>query len=158
MVWNEQTELYINNLLEKCKQNQWIHSTSEHYYYKRNITYTIMSLFLTSLAGTITFITSENQDNYHTNVVMGSVLYLSTILTGVQKLLNYDTLYIQHNTVLKKYLELEQYIQQQLLLDSEQRKSGVEIQNEISLKLKDIFDEIPMIPSSITSEFENRIR
>ena len=34
MVWNKQTEEYINNLLDKAQQHQWIHTTSEKYFSK----------------------------------------------------------------------------------------------------------------------------
>jgi len=156
MVWNNQTEQYIKALLEKCQQHQWIHAQSEHYYSKRNTIYTCVALSLTSLTGTLTFATSNNRDNFNINIIMGSVLYVSTVITGFQKFMNYETLTVKHKTIYGKYSELERYVQGQLLLDSELRKDANELQSEISEKLKEITDNMPIVPHSITVEFEKR--
>ena len=158
MVWNKQTEEYINNLLDKAQQHQWIHTTSEKYFSKRNNIFTIVSLSLTSLTGTLTFITSNNKDNFHANLVIGSILYVSTVLTGIQKFMNYETLAEKHKNLYKKYMELENYIQNQLLLDEEEREDAKIFQTEISTKLKEIVDDLPMIPNHITKEFEEKRR
>ena len=154
MVWNNQTEVYVKNLLAKCKQNQWVHASCERYYSKRNNIYTLASLSLTSLTGTLTFITSQNTENFHMNLVMGSLLYVTTLLTGVQTFMDYNSLAVQHKTVYKQYIDLEQHIQNQLLLNKSQRDDSPHV--EMFTKMKEIIDNMPPIPGSISKEFGDK--
>ncbi len=156
MVWNEQTEEYMKGLIIKAQDNQWLHTESSNWYSKRNTIYTITSLGLTSLTGTLTLITSDFQDNFYLNICMGVILFSSVFLTSVQKMMDIETLSFQHKKLMGQYVLLEQRIQSQLLLNPDEREEVKSLHLELTKAFTEIIKNLPNVPSTLRNKFEKR--
>lgn len=154
MSWTQQAEDYLDEMIKKCQKQQQLHYLSEKHYTNRNILLTILILSLTNLTGTLTLVTSNNPNNFEINIAMGIVLYISSLLTAVQKFVNFDTLSVRHKEVFKKYTALEQYIFSQKLKDKEHRKELSDFQDELTNQIKEITDSLPAYPTSVMKLIE----
>ena len=138
-------EVYLTNMLDRSKKLQALHNNCFNYYNKRNLIIVITNLGITGITGTITLMTSEIQNNFNINIVLGITLYLNSLLIGLGKLLDYHTLSIKHKTIHKKYMTLQNYVEKQLTNPENEEL----IHSFISNILTEISEDLPIIPNSL---------
>lgn len=143
--WNEKIEKTIYTLGAKCGAYRILHDESSSYYQKLDKILSIISISLSTVAGTTIF----SFDTKDLRVVEGIIVYLTGVLTSIKQFLNYIKLSEKHRTYSIRFSGLYRDIHTQLCLEKKDRIDGIEYLHFVNTEIDNLLFTNPPIPSRI---------
>ena len=146
----------LNIWYHKAHEMEKLHCEAYHYYNNNDAFITIPTIIISSIAGSINFISvgfcNKNYNIYY-SLVAGCLNVLATIMASIKQYFSWNSKYYKHNATSIAYLKVKNLIEIQLSL----HKLGLNIPYEkmipeIGSLITKIDNEAPPLPSHIASK------
>ena len=124
-IWTDECEELLAEWSEKATCFRWLHSRSEKLYRRRNYSFTIPVIILSTLTGTANFAMDSFVPEEHKQVAMacvGGVNIFAGILSTLQNFLRYAELMESHRLSEVQWSKFSRNISVELALDPRRRK------------------------------------
>jgi hypothetical protein len=133
--WNRNIDIYLIKKSEYAKHKAEVSKYYSHYYEKLKYIFSASSLILTILLSPIS-IALQNNWSYLTSIL----ILISACLNGIGAIFKFEYKHTQFVTVHKKYTELSNFIDCQLILEAKYRMEVNMLLMEINFMTKEISD------------------
>lgn len=180
--WNEQQEQLLITWAEKSSGYSWLHSKSMNYYRHKNLYISIPAAILSYVAGTVSLIFSNNNENSNYDVsntestslnvqekykdndkynkykylCIGFAGIISGILSNFQEVFKYKELSEQHRISSLQHLTFFRDISTELSLHPKNRHDPVDYIKTKKIEYGKLLEQSPIIPQSIIKKFEKK--
>jgi hypothetical protein len=107
----------LRSWFNKADALEKLHREASYYYSKKDSYITIPIIIISSLAGSISFISiSSTENNYVLPLLSGSLNICATIMSSTKEYFGWNKKYYDHNNAASAYLKLKNLIEIQLAL------------------------------------------
>ena len=149
----------LNIWYHKANEMEKLHNEAYHYYKNNDAFITIPTIIISSIAGSINFVSvgfCSKEKNMYYSLAAGCLNILATIMGTIKQYFSWSSKYYKHNATSIAYLKVKNLIEIQLSL----HKFGLnmpyeQIIPEIGKIITKIDDEAPPLPSHISSKVSN---
>lgn len=146
----------LNIWYHKAQEMEKLHCEAYHYYNNNDAFITIPTIIISSIAGSINFVSvgfCNEKYNIYYNLVAGCLNVLATIMASIKQYFSWNSKYYKHNATSIAYLKIKNLIEIQLSL----HKLGLNVPYEkmipeIGSLITKIDNEAPPLPSHIASK------
>jgi hypothetical protein len=152
--WSKRIEEVIIKIATKAAAYKYLHDESCNLYYRLNLIFSILIIFLITATGTITLIILD--DNITIRYLNGIILFLTSVLTSIKEFINFTKLSQQHKLYSIRFSNLYHHIQRQLLTDVENRQNGRDYLGWINNEFDSLLLTNPVLPSYINKKMRLR--
>lgn len=155
--WTPEQEELLAEWAEKASGYRWLHSRSEKLYRKRNYTFTIPVIILSTLTGTANFAMDSFVPEEHKQVAMacvGGVNIFAGILSTLQNFLRYAELMEGHRVSEVSWSKFSREISVELALNPKMRKPAVDFLNVCRAEYDRLIEQSPTIDDSIIIQYK----
>jgi hypothetical protein len=159
--WTPEQEELLAEWAEKASGYRWLHSRSEKLYRKRNYTFTIPVIILSTLTGTANFAMDSFVPEEHKQVAMacvGGVNIFAGILSTLQNFLRYAELMEGHRVSEVSWSKFSREISVELALNPKMRKPAVDFLNVCRAEYDRLIEQSPTIDDSIIIQYKKTFK
>jgi ligand-binding sensor protein len=159
--WTREQEELLASWSEKATCYRWLHSRSEKLYRRRNYTFTIPVIILSTLTGTAnfamdSFVPPENKKT--AMAAVGGVNIFAGILSTLQNFLRYAELMESHRLSELQWSKFARNIQVELALEPKRRKSAHDFLKISRAEYDRLIEQSPSIDDSIIQQFKHAFK
>ena len=155
--WTLAQEELLAEWSEKATCFRWLHSRSEKLYRRRNYSFTIPVIILSTLTGTANFAMDSFVPEEHKQVAMacvGGVNIFAGILSTLQNFLRYAELMESHRLSEVQWSKFSRNISVELALDPRRRKPANDFLKICRAEYDRLIESSPTIDDSIIKQFK----
>ena len=155
--WTKEQEELLAEWSEKATCYRWLHSRSEKLYRKRNYTFTIPVIILSTLTGTANFAMDSFVPEEHKQTAMaavGSVNIFAGILSTLQNFLRYAELMEAHRQSEVLWSKFGRNIAIELTLEPKRRKNADDFLKTCRQEYDQLIESSPTIDDPIIYQFK----
>ena len=155
--WTPEQEGLLAEWAEKASGYRWLHSRSEKLYRKRNYTFTIPVIILSTLTGTANFAMDSFVPEENKQVAMacvGGVNIFAGILSTLQNFLRYAELMEGHRVSEVSWSKFNREISVELALNPQMRKPAGDFLNVSRAEYDRLIEQSPTIDDSIIAQYK----
>lgn len=158
-VWTEEQEKLLASWSEKASGYRWLHMRSEKLYRKRNYSFTIPVIILSTLTGTANFAMDSFVPEENKQVAMacvGGVNIFAGILSTLQNFLRYAELMEGHRVAEVSWSKFSREISVELALEPDMRKPAFDFLTVCRAEFDRLIEQSPTIDDSIISQYNSK--
>ena len=140
---------------EKATCYRWLHSRSEKSYRRKNYSFTIPVIILSTLTGTANFAMDSFVPQEHKKTAMaavGGVNILAGIISTLQNFLRYAELMESHRSISVSWSKFSRNITVELALDTKRRKHAGDFLKICRAEFDRLIEQAPSVDDSIIKE------
>jgi len=155
-VWTEEQENLLASWSEKASGYRWLHMRSEKLYRKRNYSFTIPVIILSTLTGTANFAMDSFVPEQHKQIAMacvGGVNIFAGILSTLQNFLRYAELMEGHRVAEVSWSKFSREISVELALEPKMRKPAFDFLTVCRAEYDRLIEQSPTIDDSIIAQY-----
>ena len=155
--WTTEQEELMAEWAEKAAGYRWLHSRSEKLYRKRNYTFTIPVIILSTLTGTANFAMDSFVPEENKQIAMacvGGVNIFAGILSTLQNFLRYAELMEGHRGSEVSWSKFNREISVELALNPTMRKPATDFLNVCRAEFDRLIEQSPTIDDSIIKQYK----
>ena len=155
--WTKEQEELMAEWAEKAAGYRWLHSRSEKLYRKRNYTFTIPVIILSTLTGTANFAMDSFIPEENKQIAMacvGGVNIFAGILSTLQNFLRYAELMEGHRGSEVSWSKFNREISVELALNPKMRKPATDFLNVCRAEFDRLIEQSPTIDDSIIKQYK----
>ena len=159
--WTSAQEELLAEWSEKATCFRWLHSRSEKSYRKKNYSYTIPVIILSTLTGTANFAMDSFVPGEYKQIAMacvGGVNIFAGILSTLQNFLRYAELMESHRSCEVQWSKFGRNIAVELALDPVRRKPADDFLKICRAEYDRLIEQSPPIDDSILKQFKNTFK
>ena len=159
--WTTEQEELLAEWSEKATCYRWLHSRSEKLYRKRNYTFTIPVIILSTLTGTANFAMDSFVPEEHKQIAMaavGSVNIFAGILSTLQNFLRYAELMEAHRQSEVSWAKFGRNIAIELTLEPKRRKGADDFLKTSRQEYDQLIESSPTIDDPIINQFKKTFK
>ena len=159
--WTLAQEELLAEWSEKATCFRWLHSRSEKLYRRRNYSFTIPVIILSTLTGTANFAMDSFVPDEHKQVAMacvGGVNIFAGILSTLQNFLRYAELMESHRLSEVHWSKFSRNISVELALDPRRRKPANDFLKICRAEYDRLIESSPTIDDSIINQFKKNFK
>ena len=159
--WTLAQEELLAEWSEKATCFRWLHSRSEKLYRRRNYSFTIPVIILSTLTGTANFAMDSFVPEEHKQVAMacvGGVNIFAGILSTLQNFLRYAELMESHRLSEVQWSKFSRNISVELALDPRRRKPANDFLKVCRAEYDRLIESSPTIDDSIINQFKKNFK
>ena len=159
--WTLAQEELLAEWSEKATCFRWLHSRSEKLYRRRNYSFTIPVIILSTLTGTANFAMDSFVPDEHKQVAMacvGGVNIFAGILSTLQNFLRYAELMESHRLSEVQWSKFSRNISVELALDPRRRKPANDFLKVCRAEYDRLIESSPTIDDSIINQFKKNFK
>ena len=158
-IWTEEQERLLASWSEKASGYRWLHMRSEKLYRKRNYSFTIPVIILSTLTGTANFAMDSFVPEENKQVAMacvGGVNIFAGILSTLQNFLRYAELMEGHRVAEVSWSKFSREISVELALEPDMRKPAFDFLTVCRSEFDRLIEQSPTIDDSIISQYNSK--
>lgn len=159
--WTKEQEELLAEWSEKAAGYRWLHTRSEKLYRKRNYSFTIPVIILSTLTGTANFAMDSFVPEENKQLAMacvGGVNIFAGILSTLQNFLRYAELMEGHRVAEVSWSKFSREISVELALEPNMRKPAFEFLNVCRAEYDRLIEQSPSIDDSIIAQYNNKFK
>jgi len=159
--WTPEQEELLAEWAEKASGYRWLHSRSEKLYRKRNYTFTIPVIILSTLTGTANFAMDSFVPEENKQLAMacvGGVNIFAGILSTLQNFLRYAELMEGHRVSEVSWSKFNREISVELALNPKMRKPAGDFLNVCRAEFDRLIEQSPTIDDSIINQYKKSFK
>jgi hypothetical protein len=159
--WTKEQEELLAEWSEKAAGYRWLHTRSEKLYRKRNYSFTIPVIILSTLTGTANFAMDSFVPEENKQLAMacvGGVNIFAGILSTLQNFLRYAELMEGHRVAEVSWSKFSREISVELALEPSMRKPAFEFLNVCRAEYDRLIEQSPTIDDSIISQYNKKFK
>jgi hypothetical protein len=159
--WTREQEELLAEWSEKATCYRWLHGRAEKSYRRRNYTFTIPVIILSTLTGTANFAMDSFVPEEHKQIAMaavGSVNIFAGILSTLQNFLRYAELMESHRLSEVQWSKFGRNIEVELALDPKRRKSAHDFMKICRAEYDRLIEQSPTIDDDIIKQFKRNFK
>lgn len=159
--WTPEQEELLAEWAEKASGYRWLHSRSEKLYRKRNYTFTIPVIILSTLTGTANFAMDSFVPEENKQIAMacvGGVNIFAGILSTLQNFLRYAELMEGHRVSEVSWSKFNREISVELALNPKMRKPAGDFLNVCRAEFDRLIEQSPTIDDSIINQYKRTFK
>ena len=159
--WTREQEELLAEWAEKASGYRWLHSRSEKLYRKRNYTFTIPVIILSTLTGTANFAMDSFVPEEYKQIAMasvGGVNIFAGILSTLQNFLRYAELMEGHRGSEVSWSKFNREISVELALNPNMRKPAGDFLNVCRAEYDRLIEQSPTIDDSIIQQYKKTFK
>ena len=159
--WTEAQEELLAEWCEKAACFRWLHSRSEKAYRRRNYSFTIPVIILSTLTGTANFAMDSFVPEEHKQIAMacvGGVNIFAGILSTLQNFLRYAELMESHRLCEVQWSKFGRNIEVELALDPKRRKPANDFLKVCRAEYDRLIEQSPPIDDPIIAQFKHNFK
>ena len=159
--WTKEQEELLAEWSEKATCYRWLHSRSEKLYRKRNYTFTIPVIILSTLTGTANFAMDSFVPEEYKQTAMatvGSVNIFAGILSTLQNFLRYAELMESHRQSEVLWSKFSRNIAIELTLEPKRRKHADDFLKTCRQEYDQLIESSPTIDDQIIAQFKKEFK
>ena len=159
--WTLAQEELLAEWSEKATCFRWLHSRSEKLYRRRNYSFTIPVIILSTLTGTANFAMDSFVPDEHKQIAMacvGGVNIFAGILSTLQNFLRYAELMESHRLSEVHWSKFSRNISVELALDPRRRKPANDFLKVCRAEYDRLIESSPTIDDSIINQFKKNFK
>ena len=135
------------NLMEK------LHREAYQFYSSKDAQITIPTIIISSIAGSISFLSLGFKNQIYFSIISGSLNIVSTIMSSTKEYFAWNNKFFQHNNAANSYLKIKNLIEIQLSL----HKLGLNVPYkkmipEIGSLINKVENDVPPLPTHIAAK------
>jgi len=153
--WTEQQEQLLITWAEKASGYAWLHSHSVNLYRYRNMAIAIPGSLFGYIAGSVTLLGHDNDNNWKT-VLVGMSGILAGILTSFQEIFTYKQLSERHRISGLQFMRFFRDISVELSMHPIHRTEALEYINLKRLEFDKMLEQSPPYPEKILKKFNTK--
>lgn len=158
-IWTEEQEKLLASWSEKASGYRWLHMRSEKLYRKRNYSFTIPVIILSTLTGTANFAMDSFVPEENKQIAMacvGGVNIFAGILSTLQNFLRYAELMEGHRVAEVSWSKFSREISVELALEPDMRKPAFDFLNVCRSEFDRLIEQSPTIDDSIIAQYNSK--
>jgi hypothetical protein len=159
--WTKEQEELLAEWSEKAAGYRWLHTRSEKLYRKRNYSFTIPVIILSTLTGTANFAMDSFVPEENKQLAMacvGGVNIFAGILSTLQNFLRYAELMEGHRVAEVSWSKFSREISVELALEPSMRKPAFDFLNVCRAEYDRLIEQSPSIDDSIINQYNNKFK
>jgi hypothetical protein len=159
--WTPEQEELLAEWAEKASGYRWLHSRSEKVYRKRNYTFTIPVIILSTLTGTANFAMDSFVPEEHKQIAMacvGGVNIFAGILSTLQNFLRYAELTEGHRNSEVSWSKFSREISVELALSPKMRKPAHDFLSVCRAEYDRLIEQSPTIDDPIIMQYKRAFK
>ena len=159
--WTKAQEELLAEWSEKATCFRWLHSRSEKAYRRRNYSFTIPVIILSTLTGTANFAMDSFVPEEHKQIAMacvGGVNIFAGILSTLQNFLRYAELMESHRLCEVQWSKFGRNISVELALDPRRRKPANDFLKVCRAEYDRLIEQSPPIDDPIIHQFKSNFK
>ena len=156
--WTEEQEKLLASWSERASGYRWLHSRSEKLYRKRNYSFTIPVIILSTLTGTANFAMDSFVPEENKQLAMacvGGVNIFAGILSTLQNFLRYAELMEGHRVSEVSWSKFSREISVELALEPSMRKPAFDFLTVCRAEFDRLIEQSPTLDDAIVAQYTN---
>ena len=153
--WTDEQEQLLITWAEKSSGYAWLHSHSVNLYRYRNLAIAIPASLFGYIAGSVTLLGHDNDNNWKT-VLVGMSGILAGILTSFQEIFTYKQLSERHRISGLQFMRFFRDISVELSIHPTHRTEALEYINLKRLEFDKMLEQSPPFPEKILKSFNTK--
>ena len=155
--WTHEQELLLQNWGEKAEGLSWLHKSAEKFFEKKSLYITVPMALLSGVSSSVQFsLINDTEENFWVKLGTALTTFSVTILSVLQKSLNFQSKEEQHRKMAIDFSSLYRDISAELSIPATERQNSKEYIAACRTEMDKLMKASPNIPDHIIKDFNKR--